>query len=202
MAKSKNPKRSVTHKTKQRARRSVKRIRTKRATARRATSPVPLKQAVTESQGLKVQVGDVATDFQLPGSDGKEVALSDFRGKKVVLYFYPRDFTSGCTKEACSFRDGKGDLQSKGVVVLGISTDSVESHRKFIAAHGFNFLLLSDEKKEVVEKYGVWQQKSLYGRFFTGIVRTTFVIDERGIVTKVFPRVKVDGHLEEVLASL
>lgn len=154
------------------------------------------------SSGLAVREGQKAPDFRLPASDGHEVKLSDFRGKKVVLYFYPRDFTSGCTKEACSFRDGKELLEAKGATVIGISTDSVESQRKFAEKYGLNFLLLSDARKDVVKKYGVWQKKSLYGRTFEGTVRSTVVIDEKGIVRKIFPRVKVDGHLEEVLAAL
>jgi peroxiredoxin Q/BCP len=177
--------------------------KSKRRPARRAkkTSKEHARSSLAAA-GLPVKEGSKAPDFRLPAADGREVALSDFRGKKVVLYFYPRDFTSGCTKEACAFRDASGSLEARRAVVIGVSTDSVESHRKFAQTHGLNFVLLSDEKKDVVKAYGVWQAKSLYGRTFKGIVRSTFIIDEQGIVKKVFPRVKVDGHLEEVLAAL
>ncbi len=146
--------------------------------------------------------GDRAPQFKLPSTDGSTVSLADFKGKKVVLYFYPKDDTPGCTKEACSFQEGIGKFRKKGAVVLGISADSVQSHGKFASKYGLAFPLLSDETKEVCKSYGVWQQKSLYGRKFLGIVRTTFVIDERGVVQQVFPNVKVNGHSDEVLNIL
>ncbi len=150
--------------------------------------------------GLKA--GDVAPDFTIPDYDGKEVALAGFRGKKIVLYFYPRDNTPGCTKEACSFRDGNAEIKRLGAVVIGVSVDSVVSHMKFRDKYGLNFSLLSDAKKDVVQAYGVWKEKSLYGRKFMGIERTTFIIDEYGRIAKIFHGVKVDGHLEEVLNYL
>lgn len=119
-----------------------------------------------------------------------------------MLYFYPKDFTPGCTKEACSFRDGMSEIQAKGAVVLGVSADTPEVHQKFSSTHGLSFPLLSDTKKEVLQRYGVWQKKSLYGRTFMGIVRSTVIIDEHGIIQKIFPRVSVDGHLDEVLSAL
>jgi peroxiredoxin Q/BCP len=134
--------------------------------------------------------------------DGKSVRLSDFRGKKVVLYFYPKDDTPGCTREACNFRDGLRRLSARGAVVLGVSVDSVESHQRFKAKFHLNFPLLSDAGRRVVTAYGAWKQKSLYGRTFMGIERTTVLIDEAGRIAKIFPRVKVDSHLEEVLAAL
>jgi peroxiredoxin Q/BCP len=143
--------------------------------------------------------GDRAPQFNLPSSDGSLIRLADHKGKKVILYFYPKDDTPGCTKEACSFQEGLGKFSKKGAVVLGVSADSVESHSKFAAKHGLAFPLLSDETKEVCKAYGVWQEKSLYGRKFMGIARTTFVIDERGIVQHIFPKVKVDGHSKEIL---
>ncbi len=128
--------------------------------------------------------------------------LSDFKGKKVVLYFYPKDDTPGCTKESCAFRDGLDEIHTSGAVVLGVSGDSVESHKKFTKKFNLNFPLLSDEKKTMLQAYGVWKEKSLYGRKFMGIERTTFIIDEQGKIDDIFQKVKVNGHLEEVLAEL
>ncbi len=149
-----------------------------------------------------IESGDKAPDFTLKSDTGESVKLSGLKGRKVVLYFYPKDDTPGCTKEACSFRDGFKEFEKKGAIVLGVSTDSIVSHQKFKEKFHLNFPLLSDEEKKVVNAYGVWKQKSLYGRKFMGIERTTFVIDEAGKVKKVFPRVKVDGHYDEVLAEL
>ncbi len=149
-----------------------------------------------------VTVGSKAPEFSLKTGDGRTVSLKDFRGKKVVLYFYPKDDTSGCTKEACSFRDNITHLARKNAVVIGVSVDSPESHQKFAGKYGLPFALLSDGEKEVVHAYGVWKQKSLYGRKYMGTERTTFVIDEKGIVTHRFDKVKVDGHTEEILDVL
>jgi peroxiredoxin Q/BCP len=146
--------------------------------------------------------GDKAPAFRLPDENGKPVSLSDFKGKKVVLYFYPKDATPGCTTEACDFRDNLNRLAKAGAAVLGVSADSVESHRKFKEKQGLNFPLLSDPDRQAIEAYGVWQEKSLYGRRFMGIVRSTFIIDEKGLVASVFPKVKVAGHVDEVLAAL
>ena len=146
--------------------------------------------------------GDPAPDFRLPADDGKTYALKDLRGQKVVLYFYPKDDTPGCTKEACSFRDNLARVRSKGAVVLGVSKDDLESHAKFREKYSLSFPLLSDPEGKVLGAYGVSKEKSLYGKTFMGIERTTFVIDENGRIRKVFPRVKVDGHTDEVLAAL
>ena len=146
--------------------------------------------------------GDPAPDFRLPADDGKTYALKDLRGQKVVLYFYPKDDTPGCTKEACSFRDNLARVRSKGAVVLGVSKDDLESHAKFREKYSLSFPLLSDPEGKVLGAYGVSKEKSLYGKTFMGIERTTFVIDENGRIRKVFPRVRVDGHVDEVLASL
>jgi len=146
--------------------------------------------------------GEPAPDFRLPADDGKTYALRDLRGKKVVLYFYPKDDTPGCTKEACSFRDNLSRVQSKGAIVLGVSKDDLESHAKFREKYSLSFPLLSDPEGKVLSAYGVWKEKNLYGKTFMGIERTTFVIDEGGRIQKVFPRVKVDGHVDEVLAAL
>jgi thioredoxin-dependent peroxiredoxin len=150
----------------------------------------------------QLNIGDKAPYFTLLGDDGNEHSLKDFKGKKIVLFFYPKDDTSGCTKEACSFRDNSTLIKKKGAVVLGVSGDSVESHKKFVSKYDLNFVLLSNEDKSVLDAYGVWKEKSMYGRTFMGIERTTFIIDEQGKISHVFPKVKVDGHTEEVLSAL
>lgn len=146
--------------------------------------------------------GQKAPDFTLESSEGGKVKLSSLRGKKVVLYFYPRDNTPGCTREACAFRDGLARLRRRGAVVLGVSTDSLASHEKFAGKYDLNFPLLADTDKKVVEKYGAWQEKNMYGKKSMGIVRSTFLIDEEGKIFRIFPRVRVDGHFEEVLEAL
>lgn len=151
---------------------------------------------------MSIVEGQLAPDFALPATDGSTIRLSELRGKKVVLYFYPKDDTPGCTKEACSFRDNLGVLQSMGVVVLGVSPDTVASHQKFAQKHGLTFPLLADEGAQVATLYGVWKEKKQYGRTYMGIERTTFLIDENGIVRRVFPKVKVDGHVEEVIEAI
>jgi len=150
----------------------------------------------------ELKVGDKAPQFTLPSGDGKNVSLKEFRGKKVVLYFYPKDDTPGCTSEACSFRDNLGRVKRKGAVVLGISADSVESHKKFIKKYDLPFPLLSDESKEILKAYDVWKQKSFMGRKFMGIERMTFIIDEEGNILRIFSKVKVEGHTDDVLDAL
>ena len=146
--------------------------------------------------------GAKAPTFSLPSDDGGTVALKDFKGKKVVLYFYPKDDTSGCTAEACEFRDSWAAVKRKGAVVLGVSPDGVKSHGKFKQKYDLPFPLLADEDHAVAEAYGAWGEKSMYGRKYFGILRTTFVIDEAGRVAKVFEKVKPKGHAAEVLAAL
>ncbi len=146
--------------------------------------------------------GQAAPDFELPSDRGDKVRLSNFRGKKVVLYFYPKDMTSGCTKEACSFRDNYPQYEEQGAVILGVSPDPPQSHVRFKSKYNLPFLLLSDEDHKVAEQYGVWGEKQMYGRAYQGILRTTFVIDEEGGIAKVFTKVKPDGHGEEVLGAL
>lgn len=149
-----------------------------------------------------LKIGDKAPAFSLPTGDGKTLALKDLKGRKVVLYFYPKDNTPGCTKEACSFQENFSALKNKKAIVLGVSADSASSHAKFATKYSLSFLLLSDEKKEVQKTYGVWKEKSMYGRKYMGIERTTFIIDEDGRIAQIFSKVKVDGHAEEVLAAL
>jgi thioredoxin-dependent peroxiredoxin len=146
--------------------------------------------------------GDKAPDFHAKDDEGNDVSLKDFRGKKVVLYFYPKDNTSGCTREACDFRDNMGRIKRNDAVVLGVSPDSEKSHEKFKSKFDLSFPLLVDEDKKLVNAYGVWQEKSMYGRKFMGVVRTTFIIDENGKIARIFPKVKVAGHVDEVLAAL
>lgn len=146
--------------------------------------------------------GDKAPSFDLMSGEGKKVSLKGFRGKKIVLYFYPKDNTSGCTKEACSFQENLESLRKHGAVVIGVSGDSAESHAKFAAKYDLRFSLLSDQSKEVLKSYGVWKEKSLYGRKFMGIERTTFIIDEKGRVSHIFPKVKVEGHVSAVLDAV
>lgn len=148
---------------------------------------------------MNIQLGLEAPDFVLQAAHGKEVKLSDFRGKRVVLYFYPKDMTSACTNEACQFRDEHSSFEDLNTVILGVSTDSLKQHEKFIAKYDLPFLLLSDEEHKVAELYGVWQLKKMYGREYMGIVRSTFVIDEQGILVKEWRKVKVKGHIEEAL---
>ena len=148
-------------------------------------------------------VGDKAPAFRLPAlPDGKPVALADFRGRNVVLYFYPRDMTPGCTTEACDFRDIHPTFARAGAVVLGISTDSVASHQKFAEKYDLPFPLLADEDHAVAEKYGVWVEKNMYGRKSLGVQRATFLVDGDGIIAAVWPRVKVQGHAADVATKL
>ncbi len=146
--------------------------------------------------------GDAAPDFELPSSTGKPVRLGSLRGKSVVLYFYPEDDTSGCTREACSFRDSMPKFEGLDAVILGVSKDSLASHRKFIEKYSLNFALLSDERLEAHKLYGTWKLKNNYGKTYWGTERSTFVIDKKGRIKKIFRKVKVDGHEAEVLKAL
>ena len=148
-----------------------------------------------------VKEGNKAPEFSGKNQDGKPVKLSSFKGKKnVVLYFYPKDMTPGCTTEACDFRDQFKKF--KNTIILGVSVDSTERHRKFIDKYNLPFELIADENKKICTKYGVWQEKKLYGKTFMGIVRSTFIIDKAGTVKKIIPKVKVKGHVEEVVEIL
>jgi peroxiredoxin Q/BCP len=148
---------------------------------------------------MKLKVGDPAPHFTSKDQDGKPVSLSDFKGKKVVLYFYPNDMTPGCTAEACSLRDNYNSLLKQGYVVLGVSSNDEKSHQKFIAKEKLPFSLLADTDKSVHEKYGTWGEKSMYGRNYMGTLRVTFLIDEKGIIREVFEKVDTKNHASQIL---
>jgi len=149
-----------------------------------------------------LSVGDKAPAFSTTDQDGKPVKLSDYKGKKIVLYFYPKDDTPGCTKEACHFRDAWPKLRKKKVEVIGVSVDDPKSHRKFIDKFSLPFTLLADTDKKIVNDYGVWGEKSMYGRKDMGTNRVTYLIDEKGKIAAVWPKVKVDDHVDEVLEAV
>jgi peroxiredoxin Q/BCP len=156
--------------------------------------------AKSSAAGTKdLNPGDKAPAFSLKNTEGKTVKLSDFKGKKVVLYFYPRDLTPGCTKEACGFRDDYAQLKKRGVEILGVSGDDQASHQKFTEKHSLPFTLLSDPDHEIMEKYGAWGEKSMYGKKFMGVLRMTFIIDEDGRIAHVFKKVKPETHSQDVI---
>ena len=151
---------------------------------------------------MPIEAGQTAPDFQLADQDGKTHKLSDYGGKPVVLYFYPKDDTPGCTTEACNFRDDYSAYEKAGAVILGVSVDDEKSHAKFVNKYDLPFTLLADVEKEVVNAYGVWGQKKMFGKAYDGIFRTTFLIDKDGEIARVFEKVKPDGHSGEVLAAI
>lgn len=155
-----------------------------------------------KSASRELAAGDIAPDFELPSSTGKPLRLSSLKGRQVVLYFYPRDNTPGCTTEARAFRDGLPRIRGADAVVLGVSKDSLESHAKFIAKYALNFTLLSDEELKAHRLYGTWKKKSLYGKTFMGTERSTFVIGKEGRIKEIFRKVSVKGHDEAVIAAL
>jgi thioredoxin-dependent peroxiredoxin len=152
--------------------------------------------------GKELHVGDKAPELGIPDQDGKRVSLKDLKGKQVVLYFYPKDDTPGCTKESCDFRDSISSIQKAGAVVVGVSLDGQASHQKFIKKFSLPFPLLSDEDKTVSTAYGVYKEKSMYGKKYWGIERSTFIIGKDGTLKNIFRKVKVDRHVDEVLAAL
>jgi peroxiredoxin Q/BCP len=180
----------------------------------RSKRPLPKRAASTRSRAAQppsrqpqltsaeLQTGDAAPEFDLPATTGGRVSLRSLRGKAVVLYFYPKDDTSGCTKEACSFRDGIGEFRRRGAEILGVSMDSLDSHHKFAGKFSLPFPLLSDDDGKTCRAYGVYQKKSMYGREYWGIERSTFVINPQGRLAAVYRKVKVDGHDQEVLQAL
>ncbi len=149
-----------------------------------------------------IEVGKKAPAISLPDTEGTKRTLKEFLGKKVVLYFYPKDNTSGCTAEACDFRDAFPKFGKTNAVIIGLSPDSVQSHKRFAEKFELPFILLSDEDKKVLEKYGVWKEKSMYGRKYMGVERTTVLVDEKGIIRKIYPKVKVNGHVDQVSNDL
>ena len=151
---------------------------------------------------MLLEAGSKAPEFALSNQDGQEVKLSDFAGQKVVVYFYPKDSTPGCTRQACAFAAAYDEFTRLGVPVIGISKDSVKSHQNFIAKQNMPFVLLSDPDRQAIEAYGVWQEKKLYGKVSMGVVRSTFVIDENGVIEKVYPKVKPDTNAAEILEYL
>ena len=188
-------------KTVKKAKRVVKRA--KKAAPKRARAPRPPASPTPPTEPSPVLMeGMRAPDFRLRAYPNGEHSLSDFRGKKVVLYFYPKDDTPGCTMEACSFRDSKSEWEGTGAVVLGISNDDWNSHQSFAQKYNLNFTLLSDPDASVSKAYGVYKEKNMYGKKFWGIERTTFIVDPEGKIAKIFPRVQVDGHSAEVLETL
>ena len=150
---------------------------------------------------MALQVGDAAPRFAAKDQDGREVKLSDFEGKKVILYFYPKDDTPGCTAQACNLRDNYDALLNKGYVVLGVSVDTEKSHVKFIKKFDLPFPLLADTDHEIVEAYGVWVEKSMYGRTYMGTARTTFVIDEKGVIEEIIQKVDTKNHTDQILSK-
>lgn len=186
--------------TKKNVKKSAQKTVTKTAkkVARKVVKAATAKKATKTAVGMPA-VGTKAPAFRLADETGAIRSLADFSGKTLVVYFYPKDDTPGCTQESCDFRDNLNRLSTAGAAVVGVSADSVESHRKFKTKHGLNFPLLSDPERKVLSAYGVWQEKSLYGRKFMGIVRSTFVLDGSGTVKAVFSPVKVTGHVDAVL---
>lgn len=149
-----------------------------------------------------LEVGTKAPLFTLPDKDGKEISLADYLGKKIVLYFYPRDNTPGCTRQACAFAAAYEDFKNQDITVIGISKDSVASHLKFAEKHNLPFILLSDPELQAIQAYDVWKEKKLYGKVSMGVVRTTYIIDEQGMIEKVMPKVKPDTNAAEILEYL
>jgi peroxiredoxin Q/BCP len=151
---------------------------------------------------MTLQIGDKAPDFTLPVDDNTSLTLSDYRGERVILYFYPKDDTPGCTTEACDFNNHLPQFNDQDVNIFGISKDSIAKHAKFKAKHSLGFPLASDENSDVCERYGVWKEKSMYGKSYMGIERTTFLIDENGVISHIWPKVKVKGHVEDVMSVI
>ena len=157
---------------------------------------------MSETHQDELKPGDKAPEFKLSANGNREISLKDFEGQKLVLYFYPKDDTPGCTTEACGFNDILDELKNLNAAVVGVSKDSVAKHEKFAGKYGLNFPLLSDEEAAICEAYGVWREKSMYGKTYMGIERSTFLIDERGEIQKVWRKVKVKGHVDEVKSTL
>ena len=151
---------------------------------------------------MTLKIGDTAPNFTMPADNGQDISLSDFKGKMVVLYFYPKDDTPGCTKEACNFTENQSQFNDLGAHIIGVSKDSVAKHQKFKKKYSLTFPLASDENTDICEKYGVWTEKSMYGKKYMGIERTTFLIDGNGVIRQIWSKAKVDGHSGEVIAAV
>jgi len=193
----------ATTKTTKTTKTAAKKAPAKKAPAKKApakAAAVPAKKAPAKKAAAAG--GASAPAFSLPSDEGKTVSLSDFKGKRVVLYFYPKDNTPGCTRESCAFQDNLATIAKRGAVVLGVSRDSVKSHAGFKAKYGFGFPLLADTDAAVHRAYGAWGTKSMYGKTIEGALRTTVIIDENGAIAKRFDGVKVDGHVDAVVAAL
>jgi len=173
---------------------------TKKAVTQKAVTRS--KKPLTSVESPYPALGSSLPALSLFTDSGEKISLKEFKGKMLVLYFYPKDDTPGCTREACDFRDSLKVLKSRGVVVLGVSKDSVESHSKFVKKYSLNFPLLADVDGKLCESLGVWQEKSNYGKKYMGIVRTTFLIDSNGKIAKIYPKVRVDGHVDQILEDL
>lgn len=179
----------------------------KAATAKKAVAAKPATKKASKPASKTVvesllKIGQKAPSFSLKNESGEMLTLKSFAGKKLVIYFYPKDDTPGCTKESCDFRDHFGRIQKSGAAVIGVSKDSVASHQKFKTKYSLPFTLLSDEEGKMCKAYGVWKEKSMYGRKYMGIERTTFLIDENGKVAKIYPKVSVTGHVDEVMKDI
>ena len=208
-AKAKKAKAKPKAKSKGKATKAKKATTTRKISSAKSKSASPTPRVKTQApvsssapRTYKLNVGDLAPNFTLLDQSGQSVSLTQFAGKKVVLYFYPKDDTPGCTKEACSFRDNIQQFGTKDAVILGVSADDPQSHQAFIQKYGLNFTLLADTDKSVSEAYGVWVEKNMYGKTYMGIERTTFLINPDGRISEIFRQVKVDGHTEEVLEAL
>lgn len=150
----------------------------------------------------ELNIGAMAPDFSLSASDGTIYTLKQFRGQKIILYFYPEDDTETCTKQACSFKEGYADLKQTGAVLLGVSPDDEYSHQRFVKKYRLNFPILSDTNRSIIKAYGVWSEKTMFGRTYMGVVRTSFIINEKGFISHIFPRVRVKGQIEKILNAL
>ena len=151
---------------------------------------------------MTLQINDKAPDFSMPTDEGNTITLSDLKGQSFILYFYPKDNTPGCTKQACAFSEHLSEFEELNIHVIGVSKDSLKKHENFRKKHGLKITLASDENNDICEQYGVWKEKSMYGKKFMGIERTTFLIDEHGVIKHIWPKVKVAGHIEDILEKL
>jgi len=203
-AKKRTAKRSAPKKTSVKSKKvAVKKTTAKKSSIKKTKKKKPaVKKTLQKQMPVLLQVGDQSPTFELKNEKNDLVSSGSLLGKKFVLYFYPKDDTPGCTQESCDFRDSFSRIQSLGVQVFGISRDSVDSHVKFQQKYSLPFSLLSDEDGKICEAYGVWKEKNLYGREYMGIERTTFLVDENGKIAKVYPNVKVEGHVDQIMGDL